>query len=128
MNLGLIPKLDFDVKNKCEVCVESKFARYTYKTVQGRISELLDLIHTDICDFKSLPTRGGKNYFITFIDDCSKYCYVYLIKSKDEALGIFKICKAEIQNQLGRKIKGTWFDRGRKNESDAIENFVLYME
>ena len=68
MNLGLIPKLDFDVKSKCEVCVESKFARHTYKTVQGRTSELLDLIHIDICDFKSLSTRGGKNYFIIFIN------------------------------------------------------------
>ena len=45
----------------------------------------LDLIHTDICDMKSTPSRGGKKYFITFIDDCTRFCYVYLLNSKDEA-------------------------------------------
>ena len=52
-----------------------------------------------------LLTRRGKRYFMTFIDDATRYCYIYLSKTKDEALHYFKIYKAEVENQLERKNK-----------------------
>jgi transposase InsO family protein len=57
-------------------------------------------------------TKGGKRYFMTLIDDASRYCYVYLLKTKDEALDYFKIFKVEAENQLERKIKRLRSDRG----------------
>nr|GEU44614.1 retrotransposon protein, putative, Ty1-copia subclass [Tanacetum cinerariifolium] len=63
-------------------------------------------------DLKSLPTKGGNEYFIAFIDDCTKYCYVYLLKSKDETIDKFVLYKTEVENQLGRKIKVVRNDRG----------------
>ena len=77
-----------------------------------RSSQPLDLIHTDICDLKFVQTRGGKKYFITFIDDCTRYCQVYLLSGKDEAFEMFKEYKAEVENQLGKKIKSLRSDRG----------------
>ena len=44
-------------------------------------------------------------YFITFIDDYSRYMYFYLLRTKDEALDAFKICKAEVEKQCGKQIK-----------------------
>ena len=38
----------------------------------------MHLIHSEVCDIYSNPTKRGKKYFVTFIDDFSKYCYVYL--------------------------------------------------
>ena len=49
-------------------------------------------------------TKGGKKYFMTLIDDSTRYCYVYLLNTKDEALHYFKIYKAEVENQLERKL------------------------
>ena len=43
-------------------------------------------------------TRGGSRYLITFIDDCSRFTYVYLLKNKDEAFDVFKVYKAEVEN------------------------------
>ena len=43
-----------------------KFVKHPYKSVE-RNSKTLDLIHTDICDMKSTPSRGGKKYFITLL-------------------------------------------------------------
>ena len=77
--------------------VESKFSKPPFHSVDNRLSESLDLIHTDICDMKSIPSRGGNKYFITFIDDCSRYCYVYLLSSKDEVVNAFKTYKAEVE-------------------------------
>ncbi|GJZ36684.1 DNA polymerase zeta catalytic subunit-like protein [Tanacetum coccineum] len=69
------------------------------------------------------PSRGGKNYYITFIDDCNKFCYVYLINTKDEALNMFKTYKAEVENQLDKKIKILRSDRGGEYESNDFAKF-----
>lgn len=52
-----------------------------------------------------------KKYFITFIDDCTRFYYVYLLKNKDEALEAFKNYKNEVGNQLSSRIKIIWSDR-----------------
>ena len=54
---------------------------------------------------KFVQTKSGNKYFITFIDDSTKYCYVFLLKSKDEALEKFILYKNEVENQLNKKIK-----------------------
>ena len=69
MNMGLLP-IYYCPSEKCQVCSESKFSKPPFHSVDKRVSEPLDLIHTDICDMKSIPSRGGNKYFITFIDDC----------------------------------------------------------
>jgi hypothetical protein len=45
-------------------------------------------------------TKGGKTYFMNLIDYVTRFCYVYLLKSKDETLYYFKIYKAKVENQL----------------------------
>ena len=45
-----------------------------------RYTESLNLIHSDISDLKFVQTVGGNKYFITFVDDSTKYYRVYLLK------------------------------------------------
>lgn len=71
---------------------------------------MLDLIHNNICEMMDTLSRGGKRYFITFIDDVSKYTYVYLLRTKDEAFEKFKSYKVE--NLLNLKIKVFRSDKG----------------
>lgn len=44
-------------------------------------------------------------YIITFMDDYTNYCYVYLMKSKEETIKKFIIYKQENENQPNKKIK-----------------------
>ena len=66
---------------------------------------MLELIHSDLCEFEGISTRGGNRYFITFIDDFSKYTHVYLLKNKSDAFEKFQEFLKEVENQFGRKIK-----------------------
>ena len=66
---------------------------------------------------KSIQTRGGKKYFITFIDDCTRYYYLYLLRSKAKAIESFIQYKNEVENQLNKKIKVIRSDRGGQYES-----------
>ena len=69
-NLGYIPKLNLKEIRKCEICVEAKFAKNSFHLID-RNTESLGLIHSNLCDLKFTLTRGGKKYFITFINDCT---------------------------------------------------------
>ena len=111
INMECLPKFKIDPNHKCEICVESKLIRTFFQSIE-RSSEPLELIHSDICGMKFIQTRGGKKYFLTLIDDCTRYCYVYLLRSKDEALEMFKHFKNEAENQLDRKIMVIRSDRG----------------
>lgn len=60
---------------------------------------------------------------MTLIDDATKFCYVYLLQTKDEALDYFKIYKAEFENQLERKIKRLRSDRGGEYFTKIFDEF-----
>ena len=121
--LNLIPKFDVAKSSKCHTCVEAKQPRKPHKAAVARELAPLELIHSDICEMNGILTKGGKRYFITFIDDCTRYCYVYLIKTKDEALHYFKTFKAEAENQLEKHIKRLRSDRGGEYFSNEFSEF-----
>jgi transposase InsO family protein len=70
-------------------------------------------------------TKGGQRYFMTMINDVSRYCYVYLLKTKDETLNCFKTYKAEVENQIEKKIKRFRFDRGGEYSSKEFNLFCV---
>ncbi|KAK9052683.1 hypothetical protein SSX86_029313 [Deinandra increscens subsp. villosa] len=120
IKLNHIPASAIEPNSKCKTCVEAKQTRSSFKSIE-RKTKPLDMIHTDVCDLKSVPTRGGNKYFITFIDDSTRYCYVYLLKSKDEAIDKFVLYKTEVENQLNKKIKVIRSDRGGEYVSPFAE-------
>ena len=65
-----------------------------------------------ICFFCKKKCLNGQRYFITFIDDFTRYMYLYLLNDKSEALDAFKVYKAEVEKQSGLSIKIVRSDRG----------------
>ena len=76
-----------------------------FSGVMERASDLLGIIHTDVCGPMSVSTRNGYRYFVTFTDDLSRYGYIYLMKHKFETFEKFKEFQSEVENQLNKKIK-----------------------
>jgi hypothetical protein len=120
---GLISYKD-DHSAKCEICIQAKMTKKSFPKV-NRNSQLLELAHSDICELNGILTRGGNIYFITFIDDCSRYTYVYLMRSKDETFNKFKCYKSVVENQMEKKIKILRSDRGGEY---FPTKFILYCE
>ena len=54
----------------------------------------------------------GQKYFIFFIDDFSRYMYLYILYNKNEALDAFKVFKVEVNKQCGKQIKIMRSNRG----------------
>ncbi|GKC08734.1 zinc finger, CCHC-type containing protein [Tanacetum coccineum] len=106
----LIPAIDENPK-KCTTCMLTKITRKPFQSIP-RKSVILELIHSDLCDFHATPSLGNKKYVITFIDDAYRFCYVYLLHAKDEALDKFRIYKTEVDLQQNDLIKILRTDRG----------------
>jgi transposase InsO family protein len=122
-SLSLIQKFTSVENSKCHVCVESKQTRKPHKTAEARNLAPLELVHSDLRKMNVVLTKVGKRYFRTLIDDSTRFCYIYLLKSKDEVLHYFKIYKAEVENQLERKIKHLRPDRGGEYFSSTFYTF-----
>ncbi|RVW42617.1 Retrovirus-related Pol polyprotein from transposon TNT 1-94 [Vitis vinifera] len=91
---------------------EANAKKQTNKSKKGakRSTDILEIIHSDIC-CPDMDAYGPK-YFISFINDYSRYMYIYLLHNKNEALGAFKVFKAEAEKQCGKQIKMVRTDRG----------------
>ena len=78
---GILPNLDFTDLDVCVDCIKGKQTKHTKKGATS--GELLEIVvHTDICGPFNLPSFGKEKYFISFIDDFSRYCYIYLLHEK----------------------------------------------
>ena len=83
-----------------------------FKAKGYRAKEVLDLVHTDLCGPISTRARGGYEYFVTFIDDYSRYGYIYLMHHKSGAFEKFKEYKMEVENHRGKSIMSLQSDHG----------------
>ena len=77
-----------------------------------RTTELLGLIHTDVCGPMTTQARGGYSYFIMFTDDFSRYGFVYLMKHKSEAFEKFLEYQTMVEKQTEKSIKILRSDQG----------------
>ena len=85
---------------------------------------MLELIDSDTYDLKSFVTRDGMKYFITFIDDHSHFCHVYLLKLKDETFSKFIEFQTRVEKQLVRPVKKLRSDRGGEYWSKEAETYL----
>ena len=109
----------------CEGCVMGKQHRNEYpKGVAKRATEPFELVHSDVCGPMSVNSIGGSRFFVTFIDDYSRYTHVYFIKSKDQVLEKFKEFVTLTTNLTGKQVKTLRTDNGGEYCSKEFESYL----
>ena len=88
----------------CEPCLAGKMHANPFTSSDTRATELLGLIHSDL-HYVGTPSNGGFNYWITFIDDHSRFRVVIPLKKKSDSFGAFKTFKAYDENATGMTLK-----------------------
>ena len=77
----ILPELNFDYFETCIDCLKGKMTNS--RNFQSKRSQcILELIHTDICGPFPVKTICDSKYFITFIDDFSRFCHIFLMAEK----------------------------------------------
>jgi transposase InsO family protein len=107
-----LPKIDH-VDELCDAYLAGKQRRAPFpQTAKFRATKKLELVHGDLCGPISPPTPGGKRYFLLLVDDHSRYMWLTLLASKDEAEAAIKHFKARAEVQSGCKLHTLRTDRG----------------
>ncbi|KAF8783882.1 hypothetical protein HU200_000329 [Digitaria exilis] len=97
----------------CDSCLTGKRRRLSFpKKASYRAEDLLELVHGDLCGPITPATNGGRRYFLFLIDDNSRYMWLTLLSSKDEAATAIKHFKARVETETGKKLKVLRTDRG----------------
>ena len=76
---GILESLD-----ACKPCLMGKMTKTPFSGTMERATDLLEIIHTDVCGPMNIEARSRYHYFLTFTDDLSRYGYIYLMKHKSE--------------------------------------------
>ncbi|GJY42410.1 retrotransposon protein, putative, ty1-copia subclass [Tanacetum coccineum] len=121
---GILKSIVDESFDQCVSCLSGKMTRKSFPHRPERVTDLLGIIHTDVCGPLRHVSRQGASYFITFTDDYSRYGYVYLLKHKHEVFETFKVFKNEVENQLGKTIKVLRLDRGGEYISQEFKDYL----
>ncbi|GJT19670.1 retrotransposon protein, putative, ty1-copia subclass [Tanacetum coccineum] len=121
---GLLKSTDDESFDQCVSCLSDKMTRKSFPHRLERATDLLGIIHIDVCGPLRHVSRQGASYFITFTDDYSLYGYVYLLKHKHEVFETFKVFKNEVENQLGKTIKALRSDQGGEYISQDFKDYL----
>ena len=109
----------------CEPCADGKLHRTKFPTAGGkRGNAVLDLVHSDVCGKMSTKSLSGCEYFLTFIDDKSRYVWVYMLKHKSEVFKCFLEWKAMVENSTGQKLKILRTDNGGEYTSMEFKDYM----
>ena len=112
---SLFPAL-FGNKNvfdfQCEICQIAKSHKNTYPPRPYKASLPFSLIHSNIWGPSRVPNLTNTKWFISFVDDYTRICWIYQLKEKSETTQIFKEFHSMIQSQFQTDIQILRTDNG----------------
>ena len=123
MVTGLVLKSKQQPDPICEPCLAGKMHSNPFPSSPSKATKPLELIHSDLHGPLRTPTPEGYQYWVTFIDDCTSFWAVILLKNKSDTFQAFKTFKAWAENQLEAKIKELQDDKAGEYMSDEFNKF-----
>jgi hypothetical protein len=85
-----MPQFNVTRGGVCDSCAMGKYHMIIFFSNNDKfVRKPLDLIHSDVCGPMSTPPFSGYLYFVTFIDDSTRKCWIYFMKHKSEVLNYY---------------------------------------
>jgi hypothetical protein len=112
----------------CDICFFAKQKRLPF-TLSNHVSKQnFDLIHMDIWGPISVPSMLGFKYFLTIVDDKSRFTWIYLLKLKSEASTYIKHFCSMVKTQFETNIKCIRSDNGTEFllKKFYLENGIIH--
>jgi hypothetical protein len=98
----------------CDICFYAKQKRLPFSLSQSISTHIFDLVHMDIWGPLSIPSISGFKYFLTIVDDKSRFTWIYLMKLKSETPTLIQNFVKMVHTQFNTKIKCIRSDNGHE--------------
>ena len=94
------------LERMCKSCMIGKQTRLSFNSyLPMRPTDLLHVIHSDVCGPMEVHSLGGNLYFVTFVDEFSIRMWLYLIKHKSEVFSTLEKFQEMAESHSGKQIK-----------------------
>ncbi|KAI0998763.1 hypothetical protein K3495_g9431 [Podosphaera aphanis] len=107
----------------CPACALSKSTHKSEHSKQRKSSKPFQIIYSDLSGKFSVDSLGKKGYYITFIDDYSRYPWISFIRVKSDAYQAIRDFVIRIQNQNNLTIKTFFSDNGGEYIDGRVQKF-----
>ncbi|KAG7588692.1 Integrase catalytic core [Arabidopsis suecica] len=118
----LLPGFSYDCA-KCEACILGKHCKVVFPKSNTIYEKCFDLVHSDVWT-SPCASRDNHKYFVTFIDEKSKYTWVTLLPSKDRVYDAFINFQNYVTNHFDAKIKILRTDNGGEYTSTKLKTHL----
>jgi hypothetical protein len=98
----------------CDICFYAKQKRLPFPHSQHISKSIFDIVHMDIWGPIATPSMLGYRYFLTVVDDKSRFTWIFLMKYKSETSNLIKSFVKMIQTQFSITIKCIRSDNGNE--------------
>jgi len=112
-----------DFKSNCDVCHLAKQKRVSFPKDASRSESDFDLIHMDVWGNFPHNTHGDKRYFLTIVDDFTRFTWVFLLALKSDCYNMFVKFYHMIHTQIALKVKTVRSDNGGEFLSTNLQSF-----
>ena len=115
LSLNKLPSISDNSESICNSCQMAKSHQSPYSMSHSISESPLDLIYSDV--WGPTPTSAGRyNYYVSFIDDFSRYTWIYLLKHKSDVFSAFQNFQQLVERKHNKKIKAMQSDWGGEYE------------
>jgi GAG-pre-integrase domain len=98
----------------CKDCIQAKAHVLPFSLSSSSTNKPLELVHSDLWGPSPIVSYNGYKYYVSFIDDYSRFTWIYFLKNKSDALLAFTQFKLQVENLLNTTIKILRTDGGGK--------------
>ena len=109
----------------CEICIQSKATTKISRLPRERVSRYLETVYSDIWGPVKPITWSKGRYFISFIDDHTRWADVALLSSKDRTYSEFLTWITREENQSESKLKRFHTDNAKEYMTEQLKNTLL---
>lgn len=119
---------DIDKLSRCTICFRRKMTKLPFPNDRSPCTEPLKIVHSDVVGPYRTQAANGARYFVTFIDDCTRWGEVYFLREKSGVLAAFKLYQAMVERMTGKQIKYLQSENGREYCNAKFDQYLALAE